>query len=175
MKIFAYLIGTEFTKILNSNNWYFKCDLGWSDSRSCSKDINECNNQPPVCFNNATCTNNPGSFICECPPTFTGPLCLDRIDYCTAVTNHPCSPTRSISCQNNYKALTFNCTCSPGYTGLTCDIDIDECASQPCLHGGQCVDLVNSFMCIGCVEVGFTGAHYCATLPCIKKQVTSEF
>ena len=26
--------------------------------------------------------------------------------------------------------------------------DIDECASNPCLHGGTCVDAVNYFQCI---------------------------
>lgn len=35
--------------------------------------------------------------------------------------------------------------------------DIDECASNPCIHGGTCVDMVNSYNCT-CVS-GFTGQN----------------
>lgn len=34
-----------------------------------------------------------------------------------------------------------------GYTGVNCNINIDECASQPCVSGGVCQDLVNKFHC----------------------------
>ena len=33
--------------------------------------------------------------------------------------------------------------------------DIDECESQPCQHGGECIDQVNSFKC-NCKQ-GYTG------------------
>lgn len=32
-------------------------------------------------------------------------------------------------------------------SGPTCANNIDECASQPCLNGGSCLDHVNDFTC----------------------------
>ena len=34
-----------------------------------------------------------------------------------------------------------------GMVSRDCFSDIDECASDPCLNGGTCSDLVNSFVC----------------------------
>ena len=34
-----------------------------------------------------------------------------------------------------------------GYTGVNCETNIDECASQPCVNGGVCQDLINKFKC----------------------------
>lgn len=39
------------------------------------------------------------------------------------------------------------CVCVSGYEGVFCHINIDECASQPCLNNGKCVDKINSFHC----------------------------
>lgn len=41
--------------------------------------------------------------------------------------------------------------------GHTCQIDIDECTSKPCLNGGTCHDLINSFRC-DCTD-GYMGAY----------------
>ena len=35
-------------------------------------------------------------------------------------------------------------------------LDINECNSQPCLHGGQCINGVNQFMC-NCTD-GWSGS-----------------
>ena len=47
------------------------------------------------------------------------------------------------------------CYCYYNYFHL--NSDIDECASNPCLYGGTCTDLVNGFTC-GCVP-GFRGTR----------------
>ncbi len=39
--------------------------------------------------------------------------------------------------------------------GSKCDNNINDCASNPCLHGGKCVDGLNSYVC-SCQD-GFSG------------------
>lgn len=34
-----------------------------------------------------------------------------------------------------------------GYEGVFCQINTDDCASQPCLNNGKCIDKINSFHC----------------------------
>jgi YVTN family beta-propeller protein len=50
----------------------------------------------------------------------------------------------------------FSCACAAGYEGATCETDIDECASAPCLNGGECTDEVNGFSCA--CAAGYEGA-----------------
>ena len=48
---------------------------------------------------------------------------------------------------------------APGYllfhSFSRCEEDINECASDPCINGGLCRDLVNRFLCI--CDVAFAG------------------
>jgi protein crumbs len=50
-------------------------------------------------------------------------------------------------------------------------VDIDDCASLPCLNGGQCLDGVNQYTC-NCTDTGYEGTNCeadideCAVGPC---------
>lgn len=56
------------------------------------------------------------------------------------------------------------------YVGANCEVNIDECAKQPCMHDGECTDLVNDFKCT--CDVFYTGKRCqhmiddCASQPC---------
>ncbi|XP_053388454.1 uncharacterized protein LOC128551583 [Mercenaria mercenaria] len=82
---------------------------------------------------------------------------------CLTIAAWDINPCNSKPCQNNGKCSRvgytkdFLCTCLPGYTGLQCQIDINECASNPCLHGATCFDLINEYFC-GCIS-GYTNVN----------------
>lgn len=55
-------------------------------------------------------------------------------------------------------------------SGANCEVNIDECAKQPCMHDGECTDLVNDYKCT--CDVFYTGKRCqhmiddCASHPC---------
>lgn len=67
-------------------------------------------------------------------------------------------------------ALRVNDFLATGWTGDVCEINIDECASEPCLNAGVCVDGINEYHC-ECMT-GFAGAYCerniddCKPTPC---------
>ncbi|CAH1226137.1 NOTCH2 [Branchiostoma lanceolatum] len=77
--------------------------------------------------------------------------CADHYNY---VCERPATSHIPNLCHNGGRALTcFSdpnvfCSCQPGYTGLNCETDIDECASDPCLNGGTCLEHTGYFHCV---------------------------
>ena len=95
----------------------------------------------PICVNNATCTNLPNTYKCNCPPRFTGNKCEVLIDRCK---------TTASSCENGGKCIdtptTMYCKCVPGYIGDTCGTDVNDCENVTC-GAGTCLDGLNAFEC----------------------------
>jgi len=88
-----------------------------------------------------------------------GNLCENERNECEPV--NPClNSGRCIDGFNN-----FTCICNPGrkimkirkvfvlkgiflgFMGYYCETQIDQCQSNPCLNGGICRTLINSFKC----------------------------
>ena len=70
-----------------------------------------------------------------------------------ACAHNPCK--HDGSCKTNANSRGYVCECEPGYSGAQCEKNIDDCASNPCLNGGECIDEVNGYTCE--CEDGFSG------------------
>ncbi|XP_038601831.1 protein crumbs homolog 2 [Tachyglossus aculeatus] len=162
----------------------FRCDCndtGYEGER-CEVEVLECASDP--CLHNATCLEGVGHYRCVCWPGYGGEhcemdedecagkpclhggLCLERSNqsyYGGALPGFPQDFSYNI-------AAGFVCQCLPGYAGADCSVDVDECASQPCVNGGHCQDLVDGFRC-HCLP-GYSGVtcmvdvDECEAAPC---------
>ncbi|CAF1380734.1 unnamed protein product [Rotaria magnacalcarata] len=86
-----------------------------------------------------------------------------------------CSPTSRDVCNGGQCLLSttgaYACRCREGYTGAYCENNINECASNPCLGGGTCYDLVNAYACF-CPDRIFR--PQCNTTSTVKYTPTSS-
>uniref|UniRef100_A0A0A9W8L0 Protein crumbs homolog 2 n=2 Tax=Lygus hesperus TaxID=30085 RepID=A0A0A9W8L0_LYGHE len=87
------------------------------------------------------------NFTCTCEEGFVGHYCESA--FC-AIT-----PCQHGDCVN--KISKPSCACHPGYGGKYCEIDLNECDSNPCEHGGKCIDGTASYTC-DCWKTGYRGS-----------------
>ena len=64
------------------------------------------------------------------------------IDECI---NSRCVPQGTAQCNNLDNK--YECECRIGFTGEFCETNTDNCASGPCLNGGECKDGEGSYTC----------------------------
>ncbi|XP_034043534.1 nidogen-1-like [Thalassophryne amazonica] len=107
-----------------------QCLTGFTgDGRICY-DVDECSRTPPVCGSNGVCTNQPGTFRCECSPGFLlagdGKVCID-VDECRQGRCH-----RDAVCTNTHGS--YSCRCQLGFHGdgfqcspVSSDRELSQC------------------------------------------------
>lgn len=144
----------------------YKCDCepGYG-GHQCESEVNVCENNH--CSNGATCLQGLKSYTCLCPQNVTGQYCnekLPEIPWYFETQPLPqlpvaaCIGTRNYKCFNGGNCSKDNaCHCLPGFIGEWCEKDVDECASEPCMNGGICVNYINSYECM--CDINYTGAH----------------
>ncbi|XP_042243705.1 nidogen-1-like [Thunnus thynnus] len=130
-----------------------ECATGFTgDGRYCH-DIDECRETPQVCGSNAVCSNQPGTFHCECLTGFVfasdGKTCIEEnrpVDHCRRG-SHDCDlPERALCSYSGGSA--YVCSCLPGFAGdgRVCR-DVDECQQDRCHRDAVCSNTQGSFTC----------------------------
>ncbi|KAL3068171.1 hypothetical protein niasHS_015774 [Heterodera schachtii] len=70
------------------------------------------------CQNGGKCVNLPGTFECQCPPGFEGPICQHHIGTCVT---SPCG--RHGKCKDTDNRGNYRCQCHANFTGTHCEME----------------------------------------------------
>ncbi|XP_041735237.1 adhesion G protein-coupled receptor E5 [Coregonus clupeaformis] len=149
------------------------CGPGFSKNRELCIDENECNDYvedpetPPICGNNAACSNTVGSYYCQCAPGFRSSTqrlnyTADSPDKCIDINEcrenkDGCGP--NATCNNTIGS--YFCICNYGFDsstgveiffwgqGITCE-DRNECAEDITICGKhtQCFNTPGDYYCV---------------------------
>ena len=113
------------------------------------------------CVNGGYCvltSTDQSSYVCQCPPGFTGQRCEEDIGYCSTIMCR-----NGGSCVEGY-GLNVTCVCPVGFSGEFCEVVAEECTPNLCQNGGTCYNRPIAGVVCGC-RVGFVG-QYCQTQLC---------
>ncbi|XP_042205015.1 protein crumbs-like [Homarus americanus] len=161
--------------ISSQESYLCNCYTRYS-GQHCEEDTGPLCHRPEFqCQNGGLCQEDRKGNLtsCACRTGFTGSMCEVPIDesFCDNDSN-PCQ--NNATCTVTSFEDTYECLCQPGYNGEHCEVNEDDCASQPCWHGGVCVDGIYDFTC-NCEGTGYEGAiceeniDECSTLdPCLN-------
>eukprot|EP00058_Branchiostoma_floridae_P012007 XP_002597495.1 hypothetical protein BRAFLDRAFT_80499 [Branchiostoma floridae] len=141
----------------------------------CDVDVDECLNSP---CDHGVCSNNIGSFQCDCEQYYTGPLCDQE------------TPCFSYRCPDNGTCADIpgavQCTiCPEGSSGdsspcVVIEIPFEPCSSNPCYPDVSC-DVVDDVYTCGPCPVGMTGDGVncvdigdCSSQPCYPEVTCTD-
>lgn len=136
------------------------CSPGFTgDGRYCH-DVDECRSSSAPCGPNSVCSNQPGSYLCQCVSGFVfgpdGRTCVEErpMDHCERG-SHDCDVSERAQCTYT-GGSSYTCSCRYGYRGdgHRCT-DIDECEEHRCHRDALCSNSHGSFTCV--CKTGFTG------------------
>uniref|UniRef100_A0A667Y135 Nidogen 1 n=1 Tax=Myripristis murdjan TaxID=586833 RepID=A0A667Y135_9TELE len=153
-----------------------ECTAGFTgDGRSCY-DIDECRETPQVCGANAVCSNQPGTFRCQCASGFVfasdGRTCVAEsrpVDHCQRG-SHDCDAPDRARC-SYVGGSAYVCSCLPGFLGdgRVCQ-DVDECRQDRCHRDAICSNTQGSFVCQ--CQPGFHGNGFQCSPTTTERQQT---
>ena len=131
-------------------------EISSTDEQDCSGDISACFTDHCLsspCHPGVECTSLGHSHQCgPCPVGMAGDGHSCVIDHCAE--HNPCFP--GVTCYNhNDKAKCGNCPAGFEGNGIKCTAAIDPCASSPCYHGVQCIN----------VRMGQSTGYVCGLCP----------
>lgn len=128
----------------------------------CEINIDECVDSP--CWNNGTCFDNYGSYVCNCPEGFGGQNCEFNLNECLS---NPC--LKGGICVDEFGS--YYCKCPHGYTGKHCENSVrGQCENAACPSNSFCLDAPSGLQCV--CKPGFMGnppnctINFCAGKPC---------
>lgn len=119
-----------------------------------------CQELPDFCTNNCAnglCYNNynmsEAMCVCEFPYRKGANGQCEEINVCEVE-----KPCKNNSTCKRVSPGQYKCVCPTGYTGFHCQHNINECDSNPCQHGGVCLDGLANYTC-NCTDTGYLGAR----------------
>ncbi|KAJ4945298.1 hypothetical protein JOQ06_013825 [Pogonophryne albipinna] len=156
-----------------------ECSSGFTAEGRYCQDTDECRENPQVCGANSVCSNQPGTFRCECFTGFVfasdGRTCIEEnhpVDHCQRGT-HDCDAPDRASCSYTGGSA-FLCSCLPGFVGdgRVCQ-DVDECQQDVCHRAAFCSNSQGSFACQ--CHPGFHGDGFqCSPISTEREQTVCE-
>ncbi len=110
------------------------------------------------CSSGGTCRVEAGATVCDCLPGFAGVTCSECYPGYHAQVGADggadCAldtTCRADTCrfhgQCSDDAGVAQCQCATGFSGSNCQTNIDDCVNSAC-NGRQCIDLINSNVCL---------------------------
>ncbi|XP_076585706.1 nidogen-1-like [Chaetodon auriga] len=156
-----------------------ECTNGFTgDGRNCH-DIDECRETLQVCGSNAVCSNQPGTFRCECLTGFVfasdGRTCIEEnrpVDHCQRG-SHDCDVPERAMC-SYMGGSAYVCSCLPGFVGdgRVCR-DLDECQQERCHRDASCANTQGSYTCQ--CHPGFRGDGFlCSPTSSVREKTQCE-